>query len=159
MLSSDEVKASSYIKQHALKVSDVMTRNVISAKPDTPLSEIAVMLEKNAIKRVPILDNDVLVGIVSRANLDQALAAVQHGLDVQPSDATIRERLLDHLKAQSWAHTQLINVTVRDGVVDLWALAGSDTERQAIRVAAESMEGVRSVNDHMYERNLRYGYE
>jgi CBS-domain-containing membrane protein len=159
MLTSDEVKASSYIKQHALKVGDVMTRNVISAKPDTPLSEIAVMLEKNAIKRVPILDHDVLVGIVSRANLVQALAAVQHGLDVQPSDATIRERLLAHLKAQSWAHTQLINVTVRDGVVDLWALAGSDTERQAIRVAAESMEGVRSVNDHMYERNLRYGYE
>jgi len=159
LLSSDESKAISYIKQHALKVSDVMTKNVISADPNTLLNEIAVILEKNAIKRVPIISDNVLVGIVSRANLIQALASVRHQPSVQPSDAAIRDRLLAHLNAQSWAHTQLINVTVRDGVVDLWALAGSDAERKAIRIAAESIDGVRSVNDHMYERNLKYGYE
>jgi len=98
-----------------------MTRSVISAKPDTPLSEIAIILEKHAIKRVPILVDNVPIGIVSRANLIQALAATQRGLDVQPSDTTIRKQLLARLKAQSWAHTQLINVTVRNGVVDLWA--------------------------------------
>lgn len=158
LMSSDEVKAESYIKQHAVKVADVMTRNVISAGPDTSLGEIAVILEKNAIKRVPILDHNKLVGIVSRANLIQALVAASHGDDVHPSDEDIRERLLAHLKAQSWAHVQLINVTVKDGVVNLWGFASSDTERHAIRVAAESIEGVRSVNDHMSERYFRYGY-
>jgi len=149
LLSSDEAMAADYIKQRAVKVADVMTKTVISAGPDTPLNEIAVLMEKNAIKRVPILADGRLVGIVSRANLIQAVATARRGLDIQPSDETIRERLLAHLNAQPWAHTQLLNVTVNDGVVDLWGFVKSETERKAIRVAAESMAGVRAVNDHM----------
>jgi CBS domain-containing protein len=141
--------AEDYIKMHATKVADVMTRNVITTTPDTALNEIATVLEKNWIKRVPVIHNGQLVGIVSRANLVQAMASRGDKLDVPTSDAQIREGLLKHLSSQRWAHTDLLNVTVNDGVVDLWGLAASDAERNAIRIAAENLPGVRAVNDRM----------
>jgi osmotically-inducible protein OsmY len=74
--------------------------------------------------------------------------------DVSLSDTAIREKLLDHLKRQTWTHTSLLNVTVKDGVVDLWGIAMSEAERKAIRVAAESMPGVRAVNDNLFMRPM-----
>jgi CBS domain-containing protein len=141
--------AEDYVKAHATKVADVMTRKVVTTTPDAPLNEIASVLETNGIKRVPVVHNGDLVGIVSRANLVQAIASHGRKLDVPISDATIRDRLLKHLSMQSWTHTDLLNVTVNDSVVDLWGLAASDAERNAIRVAAENVPGVRAVNDRM----------
>ena len=141
--------ATDYAKEHARRVADVMTREVVTAAPDTPLAEIAVMLEKHAIKRVPVVENGQLVGIVSRANLIQAVASAQAPLEVQLSDTKIRDNVLSHLRGQPWAHTSLLNVTVSDGVVDLWGMTYSDAERKAIRIAAESTAGVRAVNDHL----------
>ena len=126
-----------YVKAHARKVSDVMATEVITAGPDTPLHEIASTLEKYAIKRVPIVKDGQLVGIVSRANLIQAVASDRKKLEISLSDTTIRDKVLAHLKSQRWAHTGLLNATVSDGVVDLWGISNSDTERKAIRVAAE----------------------
>lgn len=141
--------AAEYVKSHGRRVSDVMTRTVITAAPETPLHEIATLLEKNAIKRVPILENGQLVGVVSRANLLQAVASARPLLDVTPSDTTIRDRILASLRAERWAHIASLNVTVTDGVVDLWGLADSKAERKAIKVAAETTPGVRAVNDNM----------
>jgi CBS domain-containing protein len=73
-LTGKQVLAAEYVKSHSHKVTDVMTRSVITATPDTSLSEIATLLERNRIKRVPIVQNGKVVGIVSRANLLQALA-------------------------------------------------------------------------------------
>jgi CBS domain-containing protein len=144
-----EALADEYVKAHARKVSDVMTRQVVTASPETPLHEVAALLEKHSIKRVPIVENGQLVGIVSRANLVQAVASAGKALEIPLSDSAIRDKLLEHLKAQDWAHTGLLNVTVNGGVVDLWGIANSATERQAIRVAAEAMPGVRAVNDNL----------
>jgi len=143
LMAGDEGLAADYIKAHAKQVADIMTRKVITAGPDTPLQEIAEMLEKYGIKRLPIVRDGQLVGIVSRANLVQAIA-------------TIREKLLTHLNKQSWAHTAVLNATVNGGVVDLWGFVESDTERKAIRVAAEAAPGVRVVNDHMTARPIGY---
>jgi CBS domain-containing protein len=148
-LIGDETLASEYIKAHSRKVADVMTRRVITAAPDAPLHEIAVLLEKNSIKRVPIIVNGQIVGIVSRANLVQALASSRKELEIPVSDTAIREKILAELKGQPWAHTALLNITVNGGVVDLWGIAQSETERKAIRVAAEGVPGVRAVNDNM----------
>jgi CBS domain-containing protein len=153
-LVAPENLASEYVKAHARKVSDVMTRNVVSATPDTPIHELATLLEKNAIKRVPIVRDGQLVGIVSRANLIQAVASARKGLEIPQTDMIIREKLLAHLRAQPWARTGLLNVMVNDGVVDLWGFTTSDVERQAIRVAAEELPGVRAVNDHLMGRPL-----
>jgi CBS-domain-containing membrane protein len=140
--------ANEYTKSHARKVTDAMSREVITASPETPLHEIAALLEKHSIKRVPIVENGQLVGIVSRANLVQAVASVGKGLEIPLSDSAIRTKLLSHLDGQAWAQTGLLNVIVNGGVVDLWGLVRSDSERNAIRVAAEGTPGVRAVNDN-----------
>jgi CBS-domain-containing membrane protein len=144
-----DLLAAEYVKAHARRVEDVMSREVITASPETPLEEIASTLEKHSIKRVPIVENGRLVGIVSRANLVQAVASAGKRLETPVSDAAIRDNLLSHLKTQDWASTNLLNVTVSDGVVDLWGAVPSDAQRKAIRVAAESIPGVQAVNDHM----------
>jgi CBS domain-containing protein len=145
--------ATEYVKAHGRKVSDVMTHSVITAAPETPLHEVATLLEKNAIKRLPILENGQLVGIVSRANLLQAVASARQQFEATPSDKAIRDQILASLQAEPWAHTSLLNVTVSDGVVDLWGLAESKAERKAINVAAETTPGVRTVNDNLVTRS------
>jgi CBS domain-containing protein len=157
LIAENDMLAADYIKSHGRKVADIMTRNVITAKPDTPLDEIAVLLEKNSIKRVPIVEDGKIVGIVSRANLIQAVGSALKSVEFPLSDSTIRDRLLSHLKAQSWAHTEFLNVTVKDGAVDLWGITNSETERNAIRVAAETTPGVRSVKDNLTLRPPAYG--
>ena len=155
LLVEDQAFAAEYIKTHASKVKDVMTRQVISAAPDTPLDEIARLLEKHSIKRVPIVQDGKVVGIVSRANLVQALASSGGDLEVRLSDVEIRTQLLGHLKEQNWAHPGMLNVTVNNGVVDLWGISNSETEKKAIHVAAEAVAGVRGVNDHVIVRTLQ----
>ena len=156
MVRDEVLDAEEYIKARAKQVADIMTRNVITAETDTPLQEIAEILAKYTIKRVPIVRDGRLVGIVSRANLVQAIATSGSDLDVPLSDTTIREQLLTHLNKEDWAHTALLNVTVNGGVVDLWGFIESDTERKAIRIAAEATPGVRAVNDHMTARPIGY---
>jgi CBS domain-containing protein len=142
--------AADYVKSHAVKIEDVMTPDVVTAAPETPLHEIATLLEKNRIKRVPIINKDGdLVGIVSRANLIQVIASTRPKLEMTLSDSAIRYRLLNELKKQPWTHMYNLSVTVTDGIVDLWGYAQSDDERRAIRVAAEAIPGVTLVNDHL----------
>jgi CBS domain-containing protein len=154
-LMGSETLATDYVKAHACRVGDIMSRDVITAYPYTPLRDVAAVLEKNSIKRVPILENGQLVGIVSRANLVQAVASARTGMEVSPSDVAIRDKLLAHLKTQPWAQTGLLNITVTDGIVDLWGMTSSDAERKALRVAAECAPGVHAVNDHLVARQLQ----
>jgi CBS domain-containing protein len=149
LFTQDDTLAAEYVKQHSTKVADVMTKRLVTATPDTPLNEIAGLLERHSIKRVPIVENGAVVGIVSRANIIQALAADRKGLDMPPPDAELRDKIMAHLKAQPWAHTSLLNVTVNDGVVDIWGITQSEVEKKALRVAAETMPGVRSVKDNV----------
>lgn len=155
ILAGDDTLANEFVKSHGRRVGDVMTRDVITARPDTPLHDIATLLEKNLIKRVPIVDQKGhLLGIVSRANLIQAVASGRDEEDVEASDAAIRDTLLEELKKQQWAHTMLLNVTVTEGIVTLWGMTNSDAERKALRVAAEEIPGVRAVNDNLALRPM-----
>jgi osmotically-inducible protein OsmY len=101
------------------------------------------------------VENGQLVGIVSRANLVQAVASTRAEMEVSPSDIALSDKLLEHLKNQPWANTNLLNITVTDGVVDLWGMTSSEAERKAIRVAAESAPGVHAVNDHLFTHPAR----
>jgi CBS domain-containing protein len=149
-LAGDATIAADYVKSHAAKVEDVMTAEVVTATPETPLHEIATLFEEHGIKRVPIVNKDHhLVGIVSRANLIQVLASARPKLEMALPDATIRRKILDGLKKQPWAHTHTLSVTVTNGIVDLWGYAESGDQRQAIRVLAEAIPGVTIVNDHL----------
>jgi CBS domain-containing protein len=145
--------AADYIKSHAVKVADIMTRHVETVTPETPLHEIAALLESRQIKRVPVISAEGdLVGIVSRANLLQAIATARPKLELTLPDAAIRKRVSDLLGKQNWTHGRALNVTVDNGVVDLWGAVDSDTERKALRVAVESIPGVSMVQDHLFRR-------
>jgi CBS domain-containing protein len=153
-----EAFAAEYVKEHSRKVTDVMTRSVITAKPNTPLRDIANLLEKNGIKRVPIVEDGKVVGIVSRANLLQALASLRKQIDgPAPSDSDIRNGVIARLEAEPWSHPSLVNVIVQDGAVELWGIVDSPAEKKAVRVAAEVTSGVRAVNDNLIVRPAEWG--
>jgi CBS domain-containing protein len=158
-LTGRDVFAAEYVKEHSRKVTDVMSRSVITARPDTPLRDVANLLERNGIKRVPIVENGKVVGIVSRANLLQALASLRKQIEggATPTDAEIRNDVLGRLKAEPWSHPSLINVIVQDGAVELWGIVDSETEKKAVRVAAEVTSGVRAVNDNLIIRPAEWG--
>jgi CBS-domain-containing membrane protein len=143
--------AQEFAKAHGKKVGEVMSTDVVTASEDTPVSEIAALLERHRIKRVPIVDNGgKVVGIVSRSNLIQALASSK--LAPEPkreSDRTIRIELLDRLGQQRWTDFGSRNVIVEDGVVHLWGLVGSDSERKALIALAQDVRGVSGVADEM----------
>jgi CBS domain-containing protein len=142
--------AEEFAKSHGRRVSEIMSTSVVSAAEETPLGEIATLLEKHRIKRVPILRDGKLVGIVSRSNLIQALAASQpQAGEGSPSDRAIRLELLDRLGGQAWTDFGSRNVIVAGGVIHLWGLVGSQEEHKALLAMAEGVPGVVRVSDEM----------
>jgi CBS domain-containing protein len=141
--------AGSFIKSHASRVGDVMSHDVIATHPEASLREIAELMERHGIKRVPIVDGGALVGIVSRANLVQGLLADRKSSTDYTDDDQIRAKLNDLLRSQPWIDHNRINVVVRSGTVQLWGTVRDDEQRRALTIAAESIAGVRSVEDHL----------
>jgi len=144
------VLAMEYSRAHGEKVAELMSRKVVTASADASLSEIATLLERHRIKRVPIVEQDRLVGVVSRTNLIQALASSprlsHHAVE---GDRAIRLEILARLAHQRWTGFGERNVVVSDGIVHLWGLVGSPEERRALLALAESTPGVRSIEDEM----------
>jgi CBS-domain-containing membrane protein len=147
--------AQEYVQSHGLRARDVMTSPVISVDEETPTAEIAEILETHRIKRVPVVKDGAIVGIVSRANLLQSVAA---GRRRPPSDdaddAVIAQAVRERIRAAPWAKPLIINVTVTDGHVELWGLVHSPVQRQALILLAERTRDVRGVTDRlqMFER-------
>src|ERR1700733_3857836 len=143
--------AGEFAKSHGRRVEEVMSTDVVSAAEDTPLGEIATILERHRINRVPILRGGKLVGIVSRSNLIQALAssrAPASGAIVE-ADRKIRQELLDRLGQEDWTDFGERNVIVSGGVVYFWGFVGSLQEHKALLALAEGVPGVASVSDEM----------
>ena len=146
--------AGEFAKSHGRRVAEIMSTDVVSASEDTPLGEIATLLERHRIKRVPILRSGKLVGIVSRSNLIQALASSQARVGAgtgsgADADRKIRLQLLDRLGDQDWTDFGERNVIVSDGIVHMWGLVGSADEHKALLALAEGVPGVVSVSDEM----------
>lgn len=142
--------ATDYVHATGRKVGEVMTPDPRTVTEDEPLEKVVHLMERYRIKRVPVVRGDKVVGIVTRQNLMRALASLalsEH--PVAADDASIRERLLAELKRQSWAPVGLIDVVVKDGVVKLSGALTDERERQAIRIAAENIPGVKKVEDHL----------
>jgi CBS domain-containing protein len=113
--------AEDYVKTHGRRVAEVMSHEVVTTTPDTPVGEIVRLMERQHVKRLPVLDGDVLVGIVSRADLMRAVAGILDHEETPPSgDDAIRERVLAELeRARGWAPRSGVKVIVKDGVVEL----------------------------------------
>lgn len=142
--------AKEYVRTHARLVAEVMTSEVVCVTEGTPVAEVVRFMEKRRIKRVPVVRHRKIVGIISRANLLRALAGII--AEVQPtaeSDSAIRKRILAELEKQSWAPRVGVNVMVRNGIVEFWGAILDEREREAFRVAAENVAGVKGVHDHL----------
>ncbi|HLY55320.1 MAG TPA: CBS domain-containing protein [Stellaceae bacterium] len=146
---SDLVLERDYIRSHAGTASDVMRRDVVTANSAAPLTAIVDLMEKHGIKRVPIVDDGRLVGIVSRTDFVRTLASLPPASDgATHSDTEIRRRLVKELSHLPWNRHHGNNVLVRGGVVHFWGMVNTPTEFDALRVAAESVPGVVGVDNH-----------
>ena len=145
---STEEEAAAFVKAHGRKVKDVMTRNVVTLDENDSHDQIALILEKHGIKRAPVVKNGKIIGIVSRANLIRSLAsAIPAG--TAPSDGQMRSAIMATASRDAGVRLSFIDVTVANGVAHLWGSAGSEAEREAIRVVAETTPGVSKVQNHI----------
>lgn len=139
-----------YVRISGRKVEEVMTPDVHTVSAAAPLEEVVRLMERYHVKRLPVVHGKRVVGMITRANLMQALLNVApEARPVSADDAQIRERLLATLKKQPWAPVAMIQVFVKDGVVTLSGALTDERERQALRVAAENTPGVKKVKDEM----------
>ncbi len=141
--------AEEYVHSHGRKIEEIMTRDPLTVNENTPLEVVVHIMERNHVKRLPVMSDDHLVGIISRANLLHALASLAR--EAAPStkdDAAIRDRIFANIENQPWSGAGL-NVVVRNGNVELSGAIFDERQRQALKVAAENVPGVKSVHDHI----------
>jgi CBS domain-containing protein len=141
--------ATQYVREHGRKVSEVMTRDPLTIAEEATLEEIVNAMEANGIKRMPVMRDGKLVGIVSRANLLHAVASLAREIpDPTADDDHIRSRIIQALEKHDWSPFGL-NVIVRDGIVHLSGVITDEGSRQAAIVATENVAGVKKVHDHL----------
>jgi CBS domain-containing protein len=141
--------ATDFVHEHGRKVSDIMTPEPLTITEDTTLEEVVELMEKNNVKRLPVTRGDQIVGIVSRANLLQAVGSLARQIpDPTADDDHIRNRVIDALGKNDWCPFGL-SVIVRDGIVHLSGVITEERSRQAAIVGAENIAGVKEVHDHL----------
>jgi CBS domain-containing protein len=150
ILLSPEDRERDFVKTHGLKARDVMTKPAVSVAPDASLPDVVHLMGRRSIKRVLVLDNGRLVGIVTRTDLLRALHARKAltAPSVPPDDRALREAILRALSDSDWADRAIVNVQVAEGQVELWGAIESEAQREAIRVAVEGVPGVRGITEH-----------
>jgi CBS domain-containing protein len=138
----------------ARMIVDVMTHEVVIAAEDTPLAELARLMSEHAVKRLPIVRNGRVVGMVSRTDLLRALIALESGHDERgprgERDQQLRHDVTAACRGRSWSRAQQVDVVVSRGIAHLWGIAPSDLVRKAYQVAAENVPGVKAVKMHMH---------
>ena len=150
LIQSEQRRSAEYVKEHGRRAEEIMSRKVISIGEDASLSEAAELLEKHRIKRLPVLRDGRVAGIVSRANLLRGLVAARPETPApHADDRSIREDVLRRVSAEAGATGGMIDVVVHQGVVQLWGVTQTDAEEQAAVVAAENAPGVVRVESHL----------
>ncbi len=150
LFSESQTSARSFVQERGQRLQDTMTTQVTTVTPDTPVGQIARMLEKKHIKRVPVVEDGKLVGIVSRANLLQALAAqpivhIRSGADEDEK----RDIILGALAQVPGLNPVHLNVIVAENRVDVWGIVNSNDEEDAAKIALEAIDGLGEVSVHL----------
>ncbi len=148
LFADESLSARDYIKTHGRTAGEVMTTNVVTVDEAATLADLAETLARHRIKRVPVVRGGKLVGIVTRGDLLKGVATLRRAEPpTSVDDRTIRDQLIAALEDQPWAH--VLDIIVEDGVVHLHGTIQSEDERQAFRVAAENVPGVKGVKFHL----------
>jgi CBS domain-containing protein len=138
-----------FVHEHGCRIDEIMTPDPVTISEDTSLEAIVALMEKNKLKRLPVMRGEQLVGIVSRANLLQAVASLARQIpDPTADDDHIRDRIIDAVGKNDWCPSGL-GVVVRDGIVHLSGVITDERTRQAAIVCAENVAGVKQVHDHL----------
>jgi len=142
--------AQEFVRAHGRKVGEVMTDDPISVTRETGLEEVVKLMERRRLKRVPVVQGNAVVGIISRANLVSALVkAAKHAPSVAAADRRIRDEIFSEMKKTTWAPIATVTVSVENGVVTLSGAVFDENTRRALIVLAENTPGVKSVQDEM----------
>jgi CBS domain-containing protein len=150
LIADDATLARDFVQSHSRRVAEVMTKEVVTADEDAELGKLAELMERHRVKRLPIVRDGEVVGIVSRANLLQALLSQEpDGEAGQPGDDELRREVIAALEKHGWTSTWPTNVFVNSGVVHLWGFVPGEEVRKAYRVAAENVAGVKRVKNHL----------
>ena len=149
--------AEDYVYEHGRRISEIMTPYAVTVDEKAQLSDIVDLMERNNIKRIPVVEGGKLVGIISRSNMLQAVASLAREIpDPTADDDHIRERIISELEKQDWCPLGL-RIVVRDGIVHLSGVIANERYRQAAIVAAENVPGVSKVHDHLYWMDFATG--
>jgi CBS domain-containing protein len=146
LLAGPEERTRDYVKSHGLHAKDVMTRDVVTTTEEATLEEVAAALEKHRIKRMPVVRDGKVVGVVSRANLLHGLIARKAGEAPTPDDRSLRDSITASMK-DAGLDAAMIDVVVTNGVVHLWGMVETQSESDALRVACERTAGVKAVEN------------
>jgi CBS domain-containing protein len=151
LLADPEQRTYDYVKTHGKRAEEVMTRIMVSVRPETPVDEVADMLEKHHLRSLPVLQEGKVVGMVSRADLLRGLATqpARPSAPITADDEAIRDRILRAIRSADLPNASLVSVSVKEGVAQLWGAVDSDEEKLAIGIAAENTPGVRAVENHL----------
>jgi len=139
-----------YVRANARKIEEIMTSEVVSVAPDTPLEDVVWLMDRHHVRRLPVVSAGVPIGIISRADLIRALAKLlAERTETAASDTAIQKQILAEIERQPWGRREGVVVTVNDGVVHLDGVIFDERERKALRVVAENTPGVKEVRDHL----------
>lgn len=142
--------AADYVRTRSRRVGDLMTRDVATVAERTPLEDVVALMQRRRVKRVPVVRDGVVVGVISRADLVRVLGrALKDEAAGAPPDDLIRDKLQAELRAQDWFPAHEVSVAVKDGVVTLRGIIRDERARAALRVAAQNVAGVAAVEDKL----------
>lgn len=146
---SDEERARDFVKSHGRVAREVMTQPATCVAPETPLDEVVRLMERHRVKRLPVVVDGKLAGLVTRADLLRALVARQSAPLRESSDEELRARIDSMLRAEDWAASAYVNIQVENGVAHLWGTVESTEQREALILAVRGVPGVKDVTPHL----------
>lgn len=158
LFSNPEQRAEAFLKAHGRTAAEVMSRNIEVVAEDTPLEAVARLMQERAVKRVPVVRDGRVVGIVARADLIRMLAATPPPQDATVADdMAIKDRFERTARDAGFGSVGAVTVVVEEGVVHLWGMAESRAELKALELAAAEIPGVRGVENHLAVRDAAMG--
>ena len=146
--------AGEYVRTHSRAVADVMSRNPVSVTEGIPLQDVVDLMEKKRIKRLPVLRDDEIVGIVSRSDLLRAVGSLLRSLNAEAgSDTAMLGRLRAELKQQPWFAARDVSLSVKGSVITLVGTVRDERMHAAILVAAQNISGSAGIEDSIVVMN------